>query len=98
MKIAVSIDEEGLIAPHLGKCKLFMIFFKKGGLIEFVEERNTQGNHQNHIIEEIIDCDYVISSQIGDGMIESLKNMGIEPIVEKNIFDPFVAVKSLNAG
>jgi len=99
MKIAVSVDEEGLIAPHLGKCKLFHVFFKDGDLIELLEERKTEGNYQNHVIEDIMDCDYVISAQIGEGMLENLKNMGnnmgIIPVVEEKISDPFEAVKAL---
>jgi predicted Fe-Mo cluster-binding NifX family protein len=98
MKIAVSIDKEGFIAPHLGKCKLFQIFIKEGDQIKFQEERETEGNHQNHIIDEIMDCDCVISAQIGDGMIENLKSLGIKPIVENVVLDPFEAVKVLEIG
>ena len=98
MKIAVSINEEGLIAPHLGKCKLFQIFFREGNLIEFLEERETDGNHQNHIIDDIMDCDYVISAQIGEGMIENLKSLGIKPVVENKVSDPFEAVNVLKIG
>lgn len=94
MKIAVSVDEEGNVAPHLGKCKLFHIYTKECNKIEFLEEIETDGNYQNHIIEDIADCDYVISAQIGEGMIENLKSLGIEPVVSVG-FSPVEAVKAL---
>jgi predicted Fe-Mo cluster-binding NifX family protein len=94
MKIAVSVDKKGAIAPHLGKCKLFHIYKKEGNNIEFFEEIETDGNYQNHIIEDIMDCDYVISAQIGEGMIENLKSVGIEPVVSIGV-SSIEAVKAL---
>lgn len=95
VKVAVSVNEAGEIIPHLGKSKIFHVFFKHENQVEFVENRVTDGNHQNHIIEDIKDCETVISGKIGEGMIESLQEMGIEAVVETEIVDPIEAVKKL---
>ena len=95
MKIAVSVDEEGLIIPHLGKASWFKIYSKTGDSIEFIEEIETSGNHTNHIIDEINDCDVVISGQIGEGMIENLKSLGIKAIAITDTDDPIGAIERL---
>ena len=96
MKIAVSIGETGTISSHLGKSKIFFIFSKDGEEIKFLERRLSEGNHTNHIIEDIKDCDVVISGKIGDGMIESLKKMGITAVVEEKVLDPMEAIAKLS--
>ena len=88
MKVAISVNQAGKIVNHLGKAKIFSIYQKNGAEIEFIEERVTDGNHQNHIIEDIKDCDVVISGKIGQGMVESLAEIGIEAMVEDKLDDP----------
>ena len=39
MLIAVGVDREDKIAPHLGKTELFMIFDRKGERVKFMEMR-----------------------------------------------------------
>ncbi|GAB6098734.1 hypothetical protein JCM16358_06130 [Halanaerocella petrolearia] len=95
MKVAVSVNNEGEIIPHLGKCKLFKVFKKDDENIQFIEDRITDGNHQNHIIEDINDCDIVISGQIGKGMIKNLAQLGIEAIVEEETDDPIKAISKI---
>lgn len=95
MKVAVSINSTGMVSPHLGRCKVFLIFSKNGDEVEFVERRTTEGNYENHIIEDIKDCDAVISGKIGDGMVESLSKLGIAAIIENTIYDPIEAVKKM---
>ena len=95
MKVAVSINEEGKISSHLGKAKIFYVFEKINEKVKFLQKRTTEGNHTNHIIEDIKDCDVIISGKIGDGMFENLKKNGIKPIVEENISNPKEAVEKL---
>lgn len=95
MKVAVSINEEGKISSHLGKAKIFYVFEKINEKVKFLEKRTTEGNHTNHIIEDIKDCDVIISGKIGDGMFENLKKNGIKPIIEENISNPKEAVEKL---
>jgi len=95
MKVAVSVNELGEVIPHLGKCKIFYIFTMEDGKIEFIESRITDGNHQNHIIEDIKDCEVVISGQIGEGMIENLEKLGIKAVIEEEINEPVEAVSNL---
>jgi len=94
MKIAVSVNQDGEIMEHLGWCKLFNIYQQQDKL-DFLESRETDGNHQNHIIEDIKDCDVIISGKIGAGMVENLKKLGIEPIVERDTKDPILAIDKL---
>lgn len=95
MKIAVSINSNGMIAPHLGRSKLFFIFEKVEAKIKFLEKRESEKLNTDHIIEEITDCEYVISGKIGDGMIESLKTVGIKAVIEESILNPKKAVEKL---
>ncbi|WP_320047009.1 NifB/NifX family molybdenum-iron cluster-binding protein [uncultured Ilyobacter sp.] len=95
MKVAVSVNDSGMVSSHLGKSKIFLVFSKVGNEVAFLERRVTDGNHTNHIIEDIDDCDAVISGKIGDGMVESLKKINIKAIVEENIADPLEAVEKM---
>ncbi|WP_319202923.1 NifB/NifX family molybdenum-iron cluster-binding protein [uncultured Ilyobacter sp.] len=95
MKIAVGVNDAGMIASHLGKTKIFLIFSKVGDEVSFVERRVTDGQHTNHIIDDINDCDAVISGKIGAGMVESLKKISIEAVIQEDIADPFEAVESM---
>lgn len=95
MKVAVSISDSGMVSSHLGKSKIFFVFSKEGDEVTFLERRVTDGNYQNHIIEDIKDCDAVISGKIGDGMVESLKKINIKAIVEENTADPMEAVEKM---
>ena len=88
MKVAISVNQAGKIVSHLGKAKLFAIYEKDRDDIKFIEERVTDGNHQNHIIEDIKDCDVVISGKIGQGMVGSLAEIGIDAMVEDKLDDP----------
>lgn len=94
MKVAVSVNEEEQIAPHLGRCKIFYIFEVKEE-IQFMEMRVTDGKYHNHRIHAVMDCDAVISGQIGDGMKENLRELGIEPIVEWEESNPLKALAKL---
>ncbi len=95
MKIAVSISDDEKICPHLGKAKSFCIFIKENNSIKFVEIRSTKGNYQNHIIDDIEDCQVVISGQIGEGMIKSLALKGIKAIVENETQNVLEAVNKV---
>lgn len=95
MKVAVSINSNGMIAPHLGRTKLFFIFEKNGDKVKFLEKRESIKINNDHIIDEITDCKYVISGKIGDGMVESLKKDGIKAIIEEDTFNPKEAVEKL---
>lgn len=77
MKIAVSVDEMNNIAPHLGKCKIFNIYKKEGKKVALIDVIKTHGDYVDHVIEEILDCNVVISGQIGEGMIKSLRKRRI---------------------
>ena len=39
MFVAVSVNETGSIAGHLGKCKIFYIFHKSKERVQFLERR-----------------------------------------------------------
>ena len=95
MRIAVSVDGNEKISKHLGKCKTFLIFEKENENVNFGEVRTTDGNHQNHVIEDIKDCQYVISAKIGEGMVANLEKMGIKAVEESETDDPMEAVKKI---
>ncbi|WP_018247474.1 NifB/NifX family molybdenum-iron cluster-binding protein [Orenia marismortui] len=95
MKIAVSVNSSEEIVSHLGKAKIFYIYSKGPEGICFLDIRVTDGNHQNHIIEDIKDCDIVISGKIGEGMINSLGDLGIEAIVDEETLNPIEAISKL---
>lgn len=95
LKIAVSVDENNNIAAHLGKCRIFNIYTKEGKEVNLLEVIKTDGNYTNHIIEEILDCDVVISAQIGEGMIKSLRKRRIRPYVELDTFNPIEAIEKI---
>lgn len=95
MKIAVSVDENGMVSGHLGRNKIFLIFDANESKVEFIDKRITDGRHENHIIEDIKDCTYVLSAQIGEGMVKNLANMGITAVVETEITNPRKAVKKM---
>jgi len=99
MKIAVSINNFGMISPHLGRSNLFYIFSKVGNEVEFLETRKRKSNletvMENDLIENIKDCDMIISGKIGNNMMEQLKNKGIKTIVEEKTFDPLEAIKKI---
>ncbi|MFZ5965692.1 MAG: NifB/NifX family molybdenum-iron cluster-binding protein [Bacillota bacterium] len=95
MRIAVSVDDMNHIAAHLGRCKIFHIYGKEGDHVELLEVIKTAGVHTDHIIEEILDCHVVISGQIGEGMIRSLRKRKIRPYIELDTIDPMEAVKKI---
>jgi len=95
LKIAVSVNNNEEIVSHLGKAKIFYIFSKDKEEISFIESRVTEGNHENHIIEDIKDCNTVISGKIGTGMVESLKKLGIKAITEKSTLNPVKAIAKI---
>ncbi|MGM0509109.1 MAG: NifB/NifX family molybdenum-iron cluster-binding protein [Fusobacteriota bacterium] len=88
MKIAVGVNRKGMVSPHLGRTKTFFIFEKNEDKIKFIDKRISTENHTNHIIEDIKDCNMVISGKIGQGMIENLEKMGIKAIVETEVYNP----------
>lgn len=93
MKIAVGVNDSGMVSSHLGKTKIFLIFSKVGDEVAFLERRVTNGDHTNHIIDDINDCDAVISGKIGAGMVESLKKMMVKAVILEDIADPLEAVE-----
>ncbi|MBZ4683948.1 MAG: hypothetical protein PWP46_946 [Fusobacteriaceae bacterium] len=98
MRIAVAVNEFGKISSHLGKATIFFIFTLEKSKAIFVEKRDVEGNFTNHIIDDIKDCCYVISSKIGEGMKENLIKMGIIPIVEIFTDNPKEAVEKIKGG
>ncbi len=95
MKIAVSVDKEGKVAPHLGRAETFFIYNYENGTVDFIEKRIGKGSYTDHIIDEILDCGAVISGQIGEGMIQNLDNLGIKAIIETEVPDPVKAIEKI---
>ena len=95
MLIAVGVDREDKIAPHLGKTELFMIFDRKGERVKFMEmrKRTLVSKEHDNLIEDIKDCKFVIAENIGPGMTDRLIDAGISPISENRTKDPVYAVK-----
>ena len=93
MKVAVGVNDFGIVAGHLGKTKSFFIFEVENQNVEFLEMRDSESDKSNHIIEEIKDCEAVISGSMGDGMSENLKKNSITPVIEDKIVDPKDAVE-----
>jgi predicted Fe-Mo cluster-binding NifX family protein len=95
MLIAVGVDREDKIAPHLGKTELFMIFDRKGERVKFMEmrKRTLVSKEHDNLIEDIKDCKFVIAENIGPGMTDRLIDAGISPIRENRTKDPVYAVK-----
>lgn len=95
MLIAVGVDENDQVSPHLGKTKLFMIFDRVKDDVKFVEMRKSSGEHKDHMIEDIKDCKFIISGQMGNGMFDNLQLMGITPVIETRTKNPIEAVRRL---
>jgi len=95
LKVAVSINNSGIVAPHLGRAKMFFIFNKTKDEVRFLEKRLCTGQYHDHIIEDIKDCQAVISGKIGDGMAENLRKVGIQSFVIKDISNPKEAVEKI---
>ncbi len=93
MLIAVGVDENDKISEHPGKTQLFMIFDRKGDRVKFIEMRKRKSIENEGIIEDIKDCKFVISENIGPGMCDRLIDAGIAPIKESRTKDPVYAVK-----
>lgn len=95
MRVAVSVNEDEMIASHLGRCRTFYVFNKEEQDIKFVEMRSASGEGKEHFIPALQDCSVIISGQIGEGMIQGLAEAGIKAVVERTTTDPLEAVKRL---
>lgn len=93
--IAVAVDNDDKIAPHLGKSEMFMIFDRKGERVKFIEmrKRKSFGSENENLVEDIRDCKFVIAENIGPGMFDRLTDAGIAPIRENRTKDPCYAIK-----
>lgn len=93
MLIAVGVDNEDKIAPHLGKTEMFMIFDRKGERVKFIEMRKRKSCENENLIDDIKDCKFVIAENIGPGMCDRLTDAGIAVVRENRTKDPSYAVK-----
>lgn len=91
--IAVAVDNDDKIAPHLGKSEMFMIFDRKGERVKFIEMRKRKKCEHENLVEDIKDCKFVIAENIGPGMFDRLTDAGIAPIRENRTKDPCYAIK-----
>ena len=91
--IAVAVDNDDKIAPHLGKSEMFMIFDRKGERVKFIEMRKRKNCEHENLVEDIRDCKFVIAENIGPGMFDRLADAGIAPIRENRTKDPCYAIK-----
>lgn len=98
MKIAVT-TENNKICGHFGHAKNFSVFTVAGGEIISRYELNPQGNHCSSMPDFIKEneIEVVITSGMGQGAVDGLKNHGIESFsgVEG---DPEEAVKKYISG
>ncbi|MDS1029295.1 NifB/NifX family molybdenum-iron cluster-binding protein [Bacillota bacterium LX-D] len=92
MKVAVSVNEDEIVAPHFGKSKVIYIFDVMDNKINFVEARVASTNLQKHDFGFIADCEAVISGSIGLSMQDNLRKAGMMPIVS-NEEDPVKAIE-----
>lgn len=93
MLIAVAVDSDDKISSHLGKTEMFMIFTRKGERVKFVEMRKRKSCENENLVDDIKDCKFVISENIGPGMMDRLIDAGIAPVKENRTKDPVYAVK-----
>lgn len=93
MLIAVAVDGDDKISSHLGKTEMFMIFTRKGERVKFVEMRKRKSCENENLVDDIKDCKFVISENIGPGMMDRLIDAGIAPVKESRTKDPVYAVK-----
>ena len=83
MLIAVGVDNEDKIAPHLGKTELFMIFTRKGERVKFVEmrKRTLVSKEHDNLIEDIKDCKFVIAENISLSLASRFLNSSFDVII-----------------
>lgn len=86
IKVAIASSDGKVINAHFGRTPQFLIFQLTEKGYSFIEVRKNLPSCSNldepkgsmeDTIQLISDCQYVISSQIGPGMVDRLKNLGI---------------------
>ena len=106
MKIAVATNNKKEISEHFGSAEGFLIFEVEKDSIKELEFRNNQGKNQgqcgscNHalMLENVKDCESVLSFGMGKKIFEDLSNAGIKPIIseERNIKKALTKLKAKN--
>ncbi|TCK92833.1 putative Fe-Mo cluster-binding NifX family protein [Natranaerovirga hydrolytica] len=96
VKVAVASSDGKVINSHFGRATQFLIFQLKDKEYNFIEIRknkpscsnldNPKGNVED-TIALIFDCDYVLCSQIGEGMLNRLSQTGIRAIAIRDWID-----------
>lgn len=89
MKIAIASDDKKAISHHFGRAQGFVIFDIKENKIKSREYRENIGKSSgecgscNHsaMIENVKDCEFVISYGMGQRIYDDLVNSNITPIV-----------------
>ncbi|MBQ8877644.1 MAG: dinitrogenase iron-molybdenum cofactor biosynthesis protein [Lachnospiraceae bacterium] len=99
-RIAVATSDGIVVNQHFGKADTFRIYdINQDNTIDFKEERAVDpvcqgGVHDDMKMKEsvscLIDCKYVLASRIGQGAINALEQVGINPmelpgIIEESI-------------
>lgn len=86
LKVAVASSDGKVINSHFGRTKQFLIFEIDKEGFEFLELRTNQPGCSSvsdapgtmeETIQLISDCQYVLSSQIGPGMVQRLAAINI---------------------
>jgi predicted Fe-Mo cluster-binding NifX family protein len=89
MKVAVATDDSTTISHHFGRALGFMVYEIEGGKIVEKEYRENVGKHTgecgscNHsaMIQNIEDCEFVISHGMGRRIYNDLIAHSINPVV-----------------
>lgn len=103
MNIAVSTTDGKTICGHLGKCRSFIIFETDGK--EILGRRTTgsegscpsHGTGGGHNVSPFAGCHAVITQGMGQGMLDSLAQSGIQPVITSES-DPDTAVMKFLKG
>lgn len=89
MKVAVATDDKEHVSLHFGRAQGFMVFNIEGNTIKECEYRENFGKSQGFcgscdhqkMIENIKDCDTVISHGMGQRIYDDLTKHGIKAFI-----------------
>ncbi|MFA5403584.1 MAG: NifB/NifX family molybdenum-iron cluster-binding protein [Ignavibacteria bacterium] len=100
MKIAVASDNGITLTGHVGRCEMFIVFeIIKNEIINIGKRINSftmhkQENHQHEhngtnrhggIVNGLKDCNYLVCSSCGQGLIDDLLLSGVQTILTEEM-------------
>jgi predicted Fe-Mo cluster-binding NifX family protein len=96
MLVAISVDEEKLLAQHLGKCNEFALYEKNGSEVVFKGYRTIEDKFADALEQgSFDDCKVIISGKMGDTMVKNIRRRRIRPYIELEMKNPYEIAVSI---